>query len=290
MLGVGGGAILDLNGHTLRCKLGSFTFSGINMDAATLRNGTITGCQRAVVMDSHGVIKGVTLSGNSTGVFIREFGHHNLVSGNLAIHNQTGFSVDDQAHDNQLVDNRAIENSVGFSGGGPGAENDILIGNVARGNTSSGFSIAEGMGYSVVGNRAQQNGVGFVIQDNTNVKVVGNIATGNREQGFILESNALLHAAHNVARRNGGDGFRIGILSQLPGGNPQNQTLTNNYAIWNGGNGIRVLVDAPPLTIRGNTALGQRAPHFDLADDNSTCQGHIWRNNTFGTKSQGCIR
>lgn len=166
-----------------------------------------------------------------------------------------------------------------------GARN-TLIGNTASFNGGSGFvSVGEGDS-RFIGNWAEGNSIGFDTGDDFRTEYSGNTAQQNTLAGFVIDSGKRLTVHDNVARANGGDGFRIdsGIF--------QKQELFNNYAINNGGHGIHVLPQLSPITrLTGNTALGQHAPFFDLADENPGCRAKTaWRENTFATKSQDCIK
>jgi parallel beta-helix repeat protein len=177
--------------------------------------------------------------------------------GNTAIRNATGFLVDG-AISSRMLGNQARKNGVGFWFDG-GTKNVELIGNVAKGNRSHGFSL-EYLG------------------------------------GYL---NTIVVVRDNMAQGNGGDGFLIGwempdVFSFppfQPPADPATALLQDNHAIDNNGHGIHVIAgESSHATIAGNTAIGHTAPHFDLADDNANCQdGLVWQDNHFLTASQSCI-
>jgi parallel beta-helix repeat protein len=164
-----------------------------------------------------------------------------------------------------------------------GARN-TLIGNTSSFN-STGFTTSSEDDLRFIGNWAEGNINGFNTYDDRRAEYLGNTAQQNTGAGFVIVYGERLTVQENIARANGDDGFRIDA------GSFQTQELTDNYAINNGGHGLHVLTQWGPMTrLVGNTALGHTAPFFDLADDNPRCRKTMWRDNTFASKSQDCIK
>lgn len=282
-----GAVTLDLNGHTLSCGAG--VQQGIHAVGAKVRNGTVTGCAIGVATSGAFIaVQDMVFSGNSIGLLVQD-GRGGIYVNNTATENETGFAFEesifeDGSADNVLLNNTATRNSgVGFDMTG-GARN-TLIGNTSSFN-SVGFTTDSEDKLRFIGNLAEGNIVGFATYNDRRTEYSGNTAQQNMGAGFVITYGVQLQVQNNVARANGGDGFRI------KQGSFQKQELTNNYAINNGGHGMYVLAQLSPIIrLTGNTALGQSAPFFDLADDNPGCRNKtVWRNNTFATTSQDCIK
>ena len=279
------GATLDLNGHTVACANKGW---GIRVVGATLLNGTVRGCH-AGVKPWESVVKDLMLIENTVGVLIaQESMGGNLIIGNVATHGNSGFLEEDEIRrPSTFVDNVAADNDfAGFLFWS--SPRSVLTGNVAVRNGGDGFNVRQAGQTS--GNVARKNGgAGFrgVIFGG----LVGNVAKRNKGAGFDLHASGN-RVSDNVARANGGDGFSFDLEPYACDECPP-ATVTNNYAIDNGGNGLAVLYEREPMppsiTITNNVAIGQRAPHFDLADGDPTCRGAVWQQNSFGTATQSCI-
>lgn len=280
------GATLDLDGHTVACANKGW---GIRVVGATLLNGTVRGCQVGV-RPWESVVKHLRLTENTVGVLIaQESNGGNLIIGNVATHGSTGFFEQEEViRASTFVDNVAADNDfAGFLFWA--SPRSVLIGNVAARNGGDGFAVWQ-VG-QMSGNVARKNGgAGFrgVIFGEG---LVGNVAKKNKGAGFALRSSSN-RISDNVATANGGDGFSFDLEPFACDECPP-ATVTDNYALDNGGNGLAVLYEREPMppaiTITNNVAIGQRAPHFDLADGDPTCRGAVWQHNTFDTASQSCI-
>jgi parallel beta-helix repeat protein len=199
---------------------------------------------------------------------------NNLIVGNTARNNIVGFAMQETERQT-LIDNIAQDNEVGFDAID---QSLTLLGNVALRNRL-GFRIRGSEG-PVLGNRAEHNGEGFWIERVG--EMTGNVAKQNTGAGFVFDSFAsatgLDRVRHNVAHRNGGDGFNLRLSSGAG-------TLSDHYAIRNFGHGLHV-VEVDSGTITGNTAIANHAG--DLADD-TDCRVVLWVANRFGTAAQPCI-
>lgn len=278
-LRVEAGATLNLNRHTLRC---TGLEDGIISSKATVRNGAIVGCKRGVGAEGS-VLERLTVTDGERGFGL---GSDNRVVNCTALrHTESGFHMTEDSTNNVLLNNVANQNHIGFSLD-ESVFKTTMIGNSATANHWAGFSFYKVYTLLLAGNQARKNGAGFIFGRSAVLTIRGNVAAGNRQIGFVVDVNSQLDG--NVAQGNGGDGFYIGDLDEDP--RAGSVRLTNNYAIQNGGHGIHVIAERREITLKDNTALGQRAPSFDLADDSSTCQNVVWSRNTFGTKSRKCIR
>ena len=289
VLKVIGGATLNLNGHTVSCDpryTGPFAQKpwGIVTSQSTVKNGTVRGCGFGII-PSRSVVKGMTLVDNDIGVQLRRkyTSGNNLIFGNKAINNRLGFEMEESKRET-LIDNIAQENAVGFFAI---LSDVVLIGNVALRNQSVGFWTRDSSSARLAGNRAEQNDVGFWIEGVG--EITGNIAKNNIGAGFVVDghySATRLDRMHdNVARGNGGDGFRLHVSNGAG-------TLSGNHAINNRGYGLHVVegrgeaLAEPTAMITGNTAIGNGAG--DLGDD-TDCRFALWVANRFGTAAQPCI-
>jgi parallel beta-helix repeat protein len=285
-LEVFGDTILDLNGHTISC--GTQLGRAIRMGGAVLRNGTIANCPVGLYIDGQkALVEHVVFTHNIVGVRVNG-GHGNTLRNNTASENEYGFAVSPNEEDDT------------------GPEDNVLIDNVATRNSKVGFAVGLGRHNRLLGNTASLNGKGFVL-NTTDVFAKANVAEENLGVGFEILGDGELEG--NIARRNGGEGFVVDgqqalqVLGNTAYGNGGDgfflparffaypRVLRRNVALNNGGHGVHVAGDKDPRsTILDNTAVGQMAPFFDLADDNPGCRGTRWKTNLFETSSQTCVR
>jgi parallel beta-helix repeat protein len=97
---------------------------------------------------------------------------------------------------------------------------------------------------------------------------------------------ALVNAHGNQLKQNEVTGNSAdGVSLQL--GSDDN-TIMNNQVNGNAGSGIALSLGSLDNVVKHNTATGNSI--FDLSDANSACGSNTWQTNTFGTKSQACIK
>ncbi len=97
--------------------------------------------------------------------------------------------------------------------------------------------------------------------------------------GFRLDGPA---ARNTLLRSEASDnGIGIFVLGQR-------NRLLRSRAEFNDRHGIRVLANAAKTTVKNSVALHNG--EIDLVDEAPGCGDHVWRRNTFGTASQGCIQ
>jgi len=275
-LTVEGPAVLDLNGFVLRCTRVDGFSRGIVLSGhgATVRNGFVQDCETGIVMAGEGrhLVRDVTVIGaDDTGIDAasprnRIKDAFVLFPGRVGIEARgeksivTGSSVTGSA----IVGIRgrgpvSLTRNVVASSGGDGflvtGERNVLTGNRAVGNE---------VGYNVIGdrgryarNQAERNGLGFELDGSANDNVLtGNDVSRNERDGLLVF----------------GDGNRI----------------RKNRLVENGRQGIRLFGQVVGAVVAGNEVTGNQ--ELDLSDDAPDCGTNRWRGNTFGTRSQTCIR
>jgi parallel beta-helix repeat protein len=214
--------------------------------------------------------------------FVVGGGRRDIVfSANISKGNRTGFAIVGTGH--TLLRNTAANNGdMGFAISG---DSISLRRNRAEGNGGHGFWIT-GDFISVRRNRAVENEVAGFSMDRgvrhnafygnasignrrngfeslgTGHTFVRNTAAGNVDSGFAISGNSV-SLRQNRAVRNGGHGF--GIVGT-------EHTFVRNRASENGLVGFAVNGPSRAITLRDNTATGNRIYGFQVADS---------RDNTF---------
>ena len=295
-------ATLDLAGFSVICqdlngKKGVPIGILITGDSVTVTNGKVIGCKTGVQVTGTGghLVKNVTAENStSSGFVIKSDGNRinaatatdgladgfavtgskNLVAHSTASNNAlAGFNV--SSGHNRVKSNTATGN--GGAGFGVSGSHTKVGANTADGNTGPGFALGGdrnrvganaatvngGAGYGVTGNRAQ-------LKTNT--------ASGNTGDGFTFIGSENKVSA-NTADGNSGNGFAVTITSSL-------NKLQGNTTTASGKAGITV--SGLSNLITGSTAQSDAV--VDLEDTNPNCQSNHWKGNTFGTKSQDCIK
>jgi parallel beta-helix repeat protein len=295
-------ATLDLAGFSVICQdldgkkgvpLG-IVLTGSNV---TVMNGRVIGCKRGVEVGGTGAhqVKSV-IAENSTaeGFLVKSSGNrlkrnkanggaqgfavgssHNLLSTNIADGNtEAGFKI--------AGSRNRIKTNTGSGSGGAGF--DVtgggrlrLTGNTASGNTGPGVALASAHS-KVDGNTATGNGGGGYVVTGTFNKLINSAASGNTGDGFAFIGSAN-KAETNTSGGNSGNGYAVTITSSL-------NLLKLNTADTNGQAGITV--SGLSNRIQENVAQGNGV--VDLEDTNPNCGSNHWKSNTFGTKSQSCIK
>jgi parallel beta-helix repeat protein len=223
------------------------------------------------------LIRGNTAIQNVVGFLLEDGAERNTLINNTATENDYGFNSDSGA-DNVFIGNTATNNGrAGFALSGKRLR---LTGNNSHRNGAGfSFSILSAGQVEIVGNVAK-----------------GNLTHGFSFEQLGYRDDVRMVLRDNVARRNGGDGFVIGPAFETPGDPSANLLENNHAINNKGhGIHVIVGPAYPPrllfshATIASNTSIGHTAPHFDLADDNANCQeGTVWQDNNFLTASQPC--
>lgn len=305
---------LDLNGFTVTCAEAGpgegYTGVFVTGRRSQVRGGTIRGCDGAVVLSGVGSrIEGVTaeryvlISGRShhittssaAGFGVSGRGHildenmgcfsvdegstRILLSNNLATGCRNGFDI--RGRGNRLSANTATDNSLnGFSLTAGGT----LIGNSAKSNAQYGIYCGGNNGKCTLrDNNASGNLVGISIIGG---RVLGGRSSENNKDGIQIISGTLVDGVSVVG--NGGDGIAV-RGNHVSGRN----SIRGNQVLQNREHGIHIRFEEPGArrtAVRNNSVSGHLSPFFDLADDQPLCGLNRWGGNTFGTRSQDCIK
>ena len=303
-IGIGAdGIFLNLNGHSV---LGNF-----DQGANGLQRGGID------LMNRFGVtVFGGRVAGFEVGIYIDGGGRH-LVQ-NVVVEDNVGpqdlFSAffGDGMAIFESGNNRIIGNTVRRNGRfdgiavlGPGANNNLLEGNVVEGNLGSGTDSPVGSGFgilfnsylefpsptpdaSLIGNRIRNN----LVQGND----TSGITSINNIQGLI-EGNQVTRNGRGPTAKASGYGSGIDVEHRPTATTRASLLIQNNRAYLNGVDGIHVGVNSFDNRIYNNDSRGNGnfvRPGFgwDLHDANPGCTGdgfpNLWRANAFFTVFQGC--
>ena len=311
-LTVVGPAKLVLNGHSVSCapeldgsvKEGTIGILVEGKDGDVLGSGkltarenanTVTGCEQGVVLNGDGDhrVQGVTVTRSTDGAFVVESDENKLFGNvvrqaapwaNSDVIEHNGFVV--AGNNNLLVANSAADVETEEDGAGFNIEGDsnVLEHNVSKDNEAYGYRVA---------------GAENVLDSNTALK--------NLKHAFFVtqeaEGNVL---KHNQSFENGDEAARDNVFVSgfhIEGSNNQ---LEENLALRNGFYAIHLTSTATGNVISRNAAFDSLGwdgiipsdpindpPHgsrIDLVDDNFNCGTNSWYLNTFGVKSQACIK
>jgi parallel beta-helix repeat protein len=201
------------------------------------------------------------------------------------------------------------------------SSNGLIAANKATGSDDTGIYVGQSSDVSVAGNRAEENTVGFDIENSVRIKVTGNQATGNT-LGLIVQGapGLTIPNASDIAvsgnqltanNRPNPSTDPTDLLSRLPAGtglltvDADRVTITDNLVTDNGSVGIALISLPPEIAaidprvdpipdddhIAGNTLLGNGThpdarlapfPAADLLWDGSGA-GNCWSDNIYAT-------
>ena len=253
------GGRLDLQGHTVICDgtIGGIVLEG---DGAQVRNGAVTGCQFAVLVEGAGnhLVTNLTAS----------------VQDPMPDDEQgaEGLRVSINSNGNRLVRNRVLlggTNAIRVNGDG-----NHVVGNTVSGSTR-GIRI-DGIENNVVDNVIGGIAEGIEVRGASN-QIRGNQIAGAIDQGIELRGGGNRVDA-NLTVDAVGDGISIFSNDNL---------IRGNGAFSNGDEGIIVVEMFGNNRIENNRALGNGT---DLADQNLDCDDNVWADNTFETADpDACI-
>jgi parallel beta-helix repeat protein len=121
------------------------------------------------------------------------------------------------------------------------------------------------------------DGIGVASDKN---KISGNVSSGNGEDGIELISSADRNkVTGNTFSNNGDEGIDVS-------GNKNK--LVGNTVNGNGEDGIDVSSNARKNKIVRNTVTGNA--NADLQSSGGSCKANAWKKNTFGTRSDSCLK
>jgi hypothetical protein len=294
------GVTLDLNGHTVwgngfqefdqSANIGIYVTSLAGAaDNATVKNGTVTGFNTGVYLESvfTATVRSMSLHDNigpdetdiyGEGLQVFEGGSHTITA-NSVVHNGpfAGIDLYGPTSNNTVTSNSVLNNNIIDPAGHHGPDaimQDIgiwvvsLTSNLATPTTNN----------NVATNSVQGNGLDGIQ--------VANFTQGNFVRTNSVANNGFGQPATNPFR----DGDGIAIFGSF-------NTVQTNQVIHNGGNGIGVegsgTVNGKSNTITGNQSLtngsGPKTQDYDLFDKNIGCDANVWLANIYGTRNQTCI-
>jgi parallel beta-helix repeat protein len=242
------GGRLDLRGHAVICD-GAVEGVVLEGNGAQLRNGAVTGCQLAVLVEGDGnhLVADVTASVKDP-VRDDEEGAEGLrvsSNGNRLVRNRVLLGGTNAIRING-ADNRVVANTISGSERGirvDGAGNHI-VGNVIGG-------VAEGIEVRGSSNSLRRNQVAGALDQAIELRGSGNRVVGN------------------LAADSPGDGISIFSDGNL---------IRGNGVFGNGDDGIIVVGTFGNNRVVNNRARGNGT---DLTDQNADCADNLWANNTF---------
>jgi len=266
-----------LNGYTIRCRAdaaGNEPQAGVLIEGsgATVRNGAVRDCREGIFVAGdgrHRVIEMRALFSAGTGVRVAS-GRNEVRDTQVFFSGGDGFAIDGAR--NRVVGNAATgHDNFGFF---VRARNSVMR-NIASGNRDSGFVVV-GDRSVVTRNRALGSNRGFAVTGRKN-RFTRNEAEANGA-GFTVDGSA----RNNVFSHNHASDNRTGFVVIGDG-----SRLTANRAESNDLDGILLISTVEGTSVRNGVAIGNG--RTDLVDESPGCGTNVWRGNTFGTRSQGCI-
>lgn len=256
-------AVLDLNGFTITCADTDMDLAlpnGIEAIGAKtiIINGTVTGCDRGVVLAGTGKHRvGLLEVTASEREGFRVDSDKNILALNSAGGNgSNGFQVDGDG--NTLFQNVA-DDSGDFDGIEVNGERNKLLVNACT-NNFNGFDI-HGARTTMVSNLAGNNHSGFSVLG-PDSKLVKNSALANIEYGFHLAA--------------GTGGLK----------------LVKNFATANSSSGILLNMPADSIVkaVKNESVDNHILTGFDIEELTPGCGSHVWKKNSFDTASDACIQ
>lgn len=256
-------AVLDLNGFTITCADTDMDLAlpnGIEAVGAKaiIVNGTVTGCDRGVVLAGTGKhrVGLVEVTASESDGFQVDSDKNILALNSAGGNGENGFQVDGDG--NALFQNVA-DGSGDFDGIEVNGERNKLLVNACT-NNDHGFDI-HGARTTMVSNLAGNNRNGFFVHG-PDSKLVRNTAVANIEYGFHLAPvTGGLKFVKNFASSNSGSG----ILLNMP-------------------------ADAIVKAVKNESIDNHIVTGFDIEDLTPGCGSHVWKKNDFDTASDACIQ
>jgi parallel beta-helix repeat protein len=184
---------------------------------------------------------------------------------------------------NSRVTGIAVGNSCFFAIALSGTNNRVDT-SIVTGSHMDGIGVGAATGATIVSNFIFDNArVGVDISNFSNNNVVeNNIFTGNGltdgEQGAV----AIFNGTGNLIAGNTMIQNFNGVEIESSGNLVRNNTVNGSS-----NTGIFITASGSPSTVRSNIVLGSGI--VDMSDDGTTCNGDIWRKNTFQTDLAGGV-
>ncbi len=241
-----------------------------------IKNCTVVYNRSAIVISGDDIVKAKltsnTASRNSSGTGITLDATSQIIrptlSGNTSSDNPSGIG---------LYANQNIVN--------PNISNNHAAGNRTRGivaYSQGDFNGGQFKGNVVTGN----SGWGIWLYGDTSlvkVKLQNNRVVDSSNSGIELEGSNIRNnqIKNNTTSDNGSDGIRLE-------GTGQGNMIQGNQVIGNQNMGINIYLNNTNNQIKSNTVRGNDGD--DLNDENGNCDSNTWKNNTFVTRNQDCIK
>jgi len=270
---------IDLAGHTISglCGGDGVSDGGTARQGTTVKNGAITGFEVGVLLptSTRNQILNLTSSANSAiGIIV---GEYSLVKGSAGT---TGPPC--------LIENNG-QNGIIFtctlSSEGCASFGRIQDCTIAGHVTNGGFGIIGGDRMFVRGNSVEDNGVGILVGDFSNVSfndssnnvatglfagkralVTGNTTKWNGTAGITTGGNT--NVSHNTSNNNGGGGINVVVIDPLLDDGTRN-LVTGNTTNDNGLVGITAMC---PGTVTNNKSSGNGSGIWDNYDIGLGCR------------------
>jgi parallel beta-helix repeat protein len=245
---------LDLNGFTVKCLLRETAQQeGVVLvgHGAVLRNGTVEGCYRSVVLGGRGghVVAQVTANGTNRGISVESRG--NRVAGNSAS------SRDNDAIRVEGAGNFVSQNTI-TSAGGDGinvrGRRNVLTNNEVRNVGEEGFDIRERFN-----------------------EIVSNFVSNSGDDGVQVRTGDN-RIANNLILNSKGRGILIGGFESEPVGS---NDIIGNHVAYGEQEGINVDQGFERQRIFNNVSVNNQLD--DLRDQNPDCDDNLWVDNVFDT-------
>jgi len=251
---------LDLNGFKVACHGHAKEAEGVVLAGygAILRNGTVEGCFRSVVVAGWGghLVTLVKASGTDRAFSIESRG--NRVLGNQG--STTGNDAFRISSSGNLLAANAVT-SAGSDGFGVRGRHNTLADNEVKDVGEEGFDIRERFNVILSNTISATGDDGIQVRTGDN-RIIGNHISGALGRGILVGGFLSAGGAHNEI-----------IGNRVEDGDQE---------------GINVDAGFVRQRILHNTALNNRLD--DLRDQNPDCDDNLWLGNTFGTADpEDCI-
>jgi len=243
---------IDISASNVVFHLAGHTIASTDCDLSKDINGIFV----------HGGISGVRIDGGT----VRGFNDGIVLSSSnsrvrgMTVTSACLFGIAVQGQNNQ-VDTSVVTLS-GLDGIGIGAASGThIVSNDISGNVRVGVDIS---------NFSNNN----FVQNN----IINNNGIVAHEQGGV----AIFNGTNNLVANNALNNNFSGIEIESPGNIVRDNTVNGSVDT-----GIFITTFGSPSTVKHNTVLGNA--FVDMLDDGSTCNGDLWRKNTFQTDLAGGV-
>lgn len=305
-LRVVGPVTLDLGQRTIRCAAGS----GLELTGKSVKvtGGTLTGCVNGVVFasgTSHRIDRTNILAPKVFGLLFRRDSDRNraldvrIEGGVVGVQIDAGSDRNVLEHvesddadfagfvvggtRNKLDDCAADRATVGFSVDGT---KHVMHDNDATNCRESGYEV-RGAGHVFTFNDARNtasadtSATGFLVRAR-DVKVIEGVAIGTGGTGYRVEASQRVLLDRVESTLNEDDGIAMSDAVEVE--------VRRSIVQANGDHGIHARRDVRKIRVRDNVVSDHLAPDHDLRDDDPSCAGTQWQDNTFLRGAPACVQ